>query len=411
MSFGVLLPVFSHAVRHVRPGLSYHLACQALALRRVAQEHGARVYLASTTAEDAPGLWARLRAAFTPEELCILEDERDSFTRVAAELIRREDRLIAHVQGTRQLWALRALKKEYPDRLKIVYTVHSFRHRSWQRWPNSWVVSRLLHKYADYTIFLAPFAAAQFIGAGTLFRGGRAGIVPLGVEPGSGETGQPAAGQIDAKLRNLLEESRTFRFIYLAAFKPGKGHVWLLEGAAPALRKHRHASLILAGWGDEGLKNHIRRRAEELDVAPQIVMPGSVPRTCVPWVLQRCHVGVAAACSETFGQCITEPMAAGLPVVGAPTGAGQWLISDYQTGIGVPYGDRKGLAKAVEYLITHPEQAALMGRNAAAMVETTLNWDHIVQSHFRIYQSLVDDNCEGLIGEPLTEPRAVERQR
>lgn len=37
MEFGVLLSPYSHSVKNVRAGLSYHLACQALALQRAVE--------------------------------------------------------------------------------------------------------------------------------------------------------------------------------------------------------------------------------------------------------------------------------------------------------------------------------------------------------------------------------------
>lgn len=405
MSYSVLISAYSHAVGHVRPGLSYLLVGQALALRRAGERRGIRVYVASTREEDTQGLWDQVRAAFKADEILLLQDETTSLTRAAADLLGRGQHLVAHVQGTRQLRALAGLKKEHPGRLAIVYTVQSFRNASWKRRPYSWLLSRMLRRHADYCIFLSPFAMGQFVNSGKLMRAGveglrGGGILPSGCDTGSGEkpTRQNALGP---ELVTALNDPDGFRFLYLAALKPGKGHEWLVEGVAEPLQRHRHASVILAGWGSEAIRDRVRRRAEEYGITDQVVMPGAIDRQLVPELLGQCHAGIVPSVSETFGHCILEPMVAGLPVVGTRKGAGQWLIMDYHTGIGVEYGDRRGMARAVEYLITHRDEAAAMGRNAAQAVRAVCDWDRIAESHFRLYESLVESGdrpCEQRAG-------------
>ena len=69
MDFCILLPVYSHDGKNIRPGLTYHLLCEALALQRVAQRERVPLYIASTAGEDVVGLWDRARAAFNPEQI------------------------------------------------------------------------------------------------------------------------------------------------------------------------------------------------------------------------------------------------------------------------------------------------------------------------------------------------------
>ena len=388
-NFAILFPAYSHGVKNVRPGLSLHLAKQALALHEVAREARVKVYVASTPDEDTPGLWDRLRAAFGPEEILELEDECASLTRAAADLLRRHSRVLVHVQGTRQLMALIPVKRCHGRRLKIVYSVHSFRNASWRRLPYSWLLSYRLSRYVDYSLFLSPFAVSRFARADRLLRSGRAGVMPLGVEEDTVPR-VPRPGEIHPDLMSTLAEPGAFRFIYLAAFKPGKGQEWLVEAAGPVLRRHRNARIILAGWGDETLRRRITVAAARHNIAPQILMPGPISRDLIPWLLEHCEAGVVPSRSETFGQCIVEPMIAGLPVVGTRTGVGEWLLMDYHTGIGIEYGDGPGLARAIAYLVTHPGAAATMGRNAASTVRAVLGWRDVGACHFRLYSALME---------------------
>jgi glycosyltransferase involved in cell wall biosynthesis len=56
--------------------------------------------------------------------------------------------------------------------------------------------------------------------------------------------------------------------------------------------------------------------------------------------------------------------------------------------IGVHYGDRKAMARAVEYFVTHPEDVARMGENAGNLARGLFTWQNVTASHLRIYQSL-----------------------
>lgn len=392
----VLLAAYSHQVRNVRPGLSYLVTCQALALRRQAEPLGVRVYVASTGAEDAPGLWQRLREQFAPERLIVLADETRAFRHAAEELLRREPRVIAHVLGTRQLNALLPLKKRHPRRLKIVYTVLSFRNPTWKRRPYSFLLSHLLRRHVDYTMFLSTGAVDQFVNAGKVLRAGRGGLALWGVEDWTGGIARrPQPGELDQPLAGVLADPQAFRLVYLAAFKRGKGHDWLLQGAAPALRRHPHARLIFAGWGEQRIRRRLEELACALGIGPQVVLAGPIDRNLVPWVLSRCQAGLIGTRSETFGQCIVEPMAAGLPVISTRKGVGEALVVDYQTGIGVEYGDRQGVARAAEFLIGHPELARQMGRAAAAAVRTLCSWEQVAACHLRTYAALAADAERG----------------
>jgi glycosyltransferase involved in cell wall biosynthesis len=329
-------------------------------------------------------------AQFASEDVFVLENETTSLTEAATQLLEHEEYVVAHVQGNRQLRALQALKARHANRFKIVFTVHSFGNATWRRRPYSWRMLRELRKSVDYTLFLSSAAINEFCGSGKLLRGGHAGLMPLANEDWSGwRARQPEPGQLDAHMLSVLENPAAFTFIFLAAFKPGKGHRWLVESLAPTLRKHPSIHIILAGWGDDRIRRAVLRATQAAGVEKQIVLPGSIGRELVPWVLARCEAGIVPSISETFAQCIVEPMAAGLPVVSTRKGVGQWLIMDYHTGLGVEYGDGPGLARAVEYFATHREAAAQMGRNAKKIVQMIFDWDDVAACHLRLYASLL----------------------
>lgn len=48
-------------------------------------------------------------------------------------------------------------------------------------------------------------------------------------------------------------------------------------------------------------------------------------------------------------------------------------IDKEKVGISIPYGDVEGWTNAINYLETHPEEAAEMGRNARKLAEERFN--------------------------------------
>lgn len=387
MNFAVFLTTYSHNV-----GLVIQLLHQAIELDKIAAPAGVSVHMASVHMEQNPGLWDLARRHFPPERLIVLEDEDAALRRAAEQFLERQGRVVFHVQGNRQLNAIRHLRLRHPDRVRIVYSVHSFRNASWKRVPFSWAASRLLRRYADYTIFCSPHAIETFVNSRKIIRGGRGGMMIQGIERWSPEAApELLSAQLSTEFRNLLLEPMRCRFLYLTrelTARGGKGHDWMLEGAAPVLRQHRHACVIIAGRGDQATFAAVRARARQLDVERQIVLPGWIDRRVLAWVIAHCEAGIVASRSETFGHAYIEPMMLGKPVIGTRVGVACWLIMDYFTGIGFEQRDHRGLQRSMEYIIMNPADAARMGRNAEKIVRDLFCWENVASSHFGIYRSL-----------------------
>jgi glycosyltransferase involved in cell wall biosynthesis len=384
MSFAAMLAMYSHRI-----GLVHHLAYQACALHKVASTTGIRAYVAAPAWEHVPGLWELVRGSYPDDQVFVLENETNSLAQATSRLLEREARVVVHVQGNQQLRPLIGLKRQHPDRLKIVYTVRSFRNATWQRIPYSWAVSWLLRRYVDYTTFHTPYSVGEFVNSDKVLRNGRGGIVPIGVEDYSEHTDNaPGESQLDPALRAILHDPKAFRFLYLATIHRGKGHRWLIEGLAPILRRHPQAYLIMAGSSDARILAGLQTLTHRLAVASQVLFPGYIDRNYVPWLIDRIHVGIVASRSETFGRAVIEPMAGGKTVISTRKGIAQWLVMDYLTGFGIQYRDRAALGAAAEYVVSHPDEAVRMGRTAAELVRNILTWENIASSHLRIYQSL-----------------------
>jgi len=85
-----------------------------------------------------------------------------------------------------------------------------------------------------------------------------------------------------------------------------------------------------------------------------------------------------------------EYMAAGLPVVASNFPLWKEIVEGNRCGITVDPLDPKAIAQAIEYLLTHPEEARRMGENGRRAVEEKYNWEKEAEKLLALYKELVD---------------------
>jgi len=84
-----------------------------------------------------------------------------------------------------------------------------------------------------------------------------------------------------------------------------------------------------------------------------------------------------------------EYMASGLPVVASNFPLWKEIIEGNRCGITVDPLDPKEIAQAIEYLLTHPEEARQMGKNGRRAVEEKYNWEKESKKLLDLYLKLL----------------------
>lgn len=84
-----------------------------------------------------------------------------------------------------------------------------------------------------------------------------------------------------------------------------------------------------------------------------------------------------------------EYMAAGLPVVASNFPLWREIVEGNNCGLCVDPLNPEAIAEAIEYLITHPEEARKMGENGRRAVEEKYNWEKEAQKLLALYEGVL----------------------
>jgi glycosyltransferase involved in cell wall biosynthesis len=105
---------------------------------------------------------------------------------------------------------------------------------------------------------------------------------------------------------------------------------------------------------------------------------------------------------EAYPVKMFEYTAASIPVIASDFGLWRKIIEDAKCGILVDPHDPHAIARAVEYLLIHPQEAALMGRREREAAEQYYNWESEKKKLLQLYADLLPSDPPA--PEPVPEP-------
>jgi glycosyltransferase involved in cell wall biosynthesis len=377
-------------------GLIRHLAYLGIELYRIFNGTNIAFFLASIYDESHEEDWKLIRQQI-PNTSLLQGATFEQVVEGMAALLDRYDRVLIHCGGGySQIKRIRLLKKKYGKRLSLVVTTHSYQHDSWRRPLMAYFQSWLYRLYVDHVVFQCPYAMRRFVGHGWFVRHAKASVIPLGVETFYNETVDNDSAQQGWAAD--LADGQTFKFVYLAQFRKGKNHLWLVQILMDILKQYPHARLFFVGGGGNDIQRQLSTYISRNGLDRQVILTGQIPRQDVPWVLRHCDCALVPSQAETFGHCFLEPMMAGIPVIGTRVGVAEYAIQDFGTGLGFTPGSVEGMIQAVRYVLRHPSEAKKMGELASRMVSMLFTHRQVAETHRRLYCHILEEGSshEGL---------------
>ena len=90
-----------------------------------------------------------------------------------------------------------------------------------------------------------------------------------------------------------------------------------------------------------------------------------------------------------MSNALMEAMLSGLPCVATDISGNQDLIRSGYNGLLVPPADVDALAKALGYMLSHPDEAREMGRNARKTILEKCDIRNVADEYLSLYNKLL----------------------
>jgi glycosyltransferase involved in cell wall biosynthesis len=280
-------------------------------------------------------------------------------------------------------------------RAKVIYDVHENVPKQILNkfWLPPWSRKPLALAYKLVERFCLPFIDVIVIAEDSYIENyrGRNNVVAI--------RNYPIIAPLTHGSRNMAwaEPRSGFRLVYVGGVSKLRGALELIEAMKILTTKgYKDLTLSIIGpvtptqFGEE-----ITLLLRQYDLEARVQIPGPIPHEEVFDVLVRSHIGLAVLHPDpnyvdSLPTKIFEYMAAGLPVVVSNFPLWKEIVEGNRCGITVDPLDPKAIAQAIEYLLTHPEEARQMGENGRRAVEEKYNWEKEAEKLLALYKELVD---------------------
>jgi glycosyltransferase involved in cell wall biosynthesis len=206
-------------------------------------------------------------------------------------------------------------------------------------------------------------------------------VIPMGIPIPSPRDGSRRKGLL-AELH--LDEGDTLVGC-VARLVGRKGHRFLLEALADAIREHPRVRLILVGDGPE--RSKLEAAVGRLGIASAVRFLGT--RDDLDDLYGLVDFTVLPSLQEEFGVVLLESLALGKPVVATSVGGIPEIVTE-ETGVLVPPADPGALAAAIGALAANPGSTAALGSNGRRLVSERYSTDALVDRTEALFESVTE---------------------
>ena len=170
--------------------------------------------------------------------------------------------------------------------------------------------------------------------------------------------------------------------VSVGRFAPEKGHRYLI--AALNLLKQQNIAWRCTFLGEGELEAELRALASEYGLSEQVAFPGFCED--VFSVLLTADVFVLPSLHESSPNALIEAMGIGMPCIASAVGGIVDLIEGEANGIRVPPKDPTALAAALQRVLTTPNFATALGKNARTTIQKKFNSAESIKKLEDIYR-------------------------
>lgn len=255
-------------------------------------------------------------------------------------------------------------------RVKLVYTVHAFRHNHWfKRRLALLLMNPMLCLMADRVMCSCKYTSGVF----PMVRH-KSSVIPLGVDD-----------SYFSECREVAQDAG-ISLIFPAQFRKGKRQDMIVRAFAKYVSKSGDKDSVVILPGEGPLKGRVKELAVSLGIGDRVIMPGHCSKAQVRELYRRVNIAVVSSNRETFGQSIVEPYVLGKVVISTPVGIAPELIDGHEGGFIFQTEDE--LCEILCRLAKHPELIDSIGKGNFDK-RMRFSWQHITTKYLDALRNLL----------------------
>lgn len=173
-----------------------------------------------------------------------------------------------------------------------------------------------------------------------------------------------------------------------------KGQDWFLEAMKSVIEEYPDVSIWIVGEpgtseADQQFHKKLQEIAKTGGLKDKVVFTGL--RNDMAQIMSASDVVVHSSVKpEPFGRVIAEAMATHTPVIATAAGGALEIIADQETGLLVPAGDSKTMAKSVLQLITDIPFSEKLSENGYQSVTKKFTLSNHIEIVHRVYDTILN---------------------
>lgn len=192
-------------------------------------------------------------------------------------------------------------------------------------------------------------------------------------------------GTVSTLIKELRGKNPFLLFLSRISWKKG------LDRLIPAMKYVDGAHLVIAGPDEENYQSAMQELAEKLGLSDRITFLGPVYGADKDYLLREAAAMVLPSYSENFGNVVPEAMAVSCPVVVTPEVGSSEIVLKYGGGLVVD-GAPETFGKALQQLLSNPEQRAEIGAAGRKAVAEHLSWAFVAEQMETVYGEIVKNS-------------------
>lgn len=183
---------------------------------------------------------------------------------------------------------------------------------------------------------------------------------------------------------SLDEECRIIGNI--GRLSPQKGQNYLIKAASIVIEQFKSVRFFFVGEGE--LELGLKAQVQEKGLQNYFIFTGH--RSDIPRILSAFEILVMPSLFEGLCFAVIEASAMGIPVIATAVGGMRRSVIDGKTGLLIPPGDPRALARAILWMLEHPQEAKEMGLRGRKYFEELFTQDKMVRKTAELYKMSLD---------------------